>query len=39
MWIVTEEAYEIDSSKLSDYGKQLVDEYFLYSKHRKFLYS
>lgn len=33
MWIVTEEAYEIDSSQLSDYGKQLVDEYFLYSKH------
>ena len=33
MWTVTEEAYEIDSSKLSDYGKQLVDEYFLYSKH------
>ena len=33
MWTVTKEAYEIDSSKLSDYGKQLVDEYFLYSKH------
>lgn len=32
MWTITDEEYEIDSSQLSEYGKQLVDEYFLYSK-------
>ena len=32
MWTITDEAYELDSSQLSEYGKQLVDEYFLYSK-------